>query len=92
MTTRTVRRSAVSGRFVTKGYTRSHPSTTEKEHRPTGGKKPQGRKYPAVIRLGAACGPPLFAGECRDGASRVRNRRSSDVPRYSLATTVSYSP
>lgn len=31
VTTRTVRRSSKSGRFVTKTYTKNHPSTTETE-------------------------------------------------------------
>jgi hypothetical protein len=39
---RTINRSAKSGEFVTKQYAKSHPSTTETEHRPkpsSGGKK-----------------------------------------------------
>jgi len=31
---RTVSRSARTGKFVTKGYAKTHPSTTETEHRP----------------------------------------------------------
>lgn len=36
MTTRTIHRSAVSGRFVTPQYANQHPRTTETERRPSG--------------------------------------------------------
>jgi hypothetical protein len=39
--TKTVYRSAKTGRFVKKKYAESHPATTEKEHRPVGKAKPK---------------------------------------------------
>jgi hypothetical protein len=39
--TKTIYRSAKTGRFVKKKYAERHPATTEKEHRPVGKAKPK---------------------------------------------------